>query len=274
MKYKHTGQSSVTARKKDYFGSQCYPLFTKRCLDISFVVFGFIFVYLFIKIVGLVSHQKTELLMSIKNTEKDIEIAIPVESIGSIVIRQNGSDSKAPLIAYNSTEKVIGKVMPIEAIRSIDGPQGEDTVTILGVGGTDGSGTRRIVQILTNLGVKMVAEDGMQFDINAASVGGWPEVIVPVLQYTHSVNYHPEDLPRELREKTRVSIQTIIKEVGYYSTRKMVSTPQLKIGGLIPSIRGVQASKISYGFKAPVAMSLCPWFAEEIPHFRFLHVLR
>lgn len=49
------------------------------------------------------------------------------------------------------------------------------TPAVLIVGGTDGSGTRRVVQILTELGVKMVSEDPETYDIHADLVGGWPK---------------------------------------------------------------------------------------------------
>jgi hypothetical protein len=209
---------------------------TRLLLGISFVVFGGIFLYILM-----------------------------------FVLKEDNSPVSKELLIVKKLEESIEKVKPIELVRSVTGLE---ELTILAVGGTDGSGTRRVVQLLTQLGVKMVAEDGMQYDINAASVGGWPPVVVPVLQYTHSVHYDPNELPKELREKTRASIQKIINDVRNYSTRSMISNRSQKRGGLVPSKGGVQASEISYGFKAPVVMSLCPWFAEEIPHFRFLHVVR
>ena len=45
----------------------------------------------------------------------------------------------------------------------------------------DGSGTRRVVQILSQLGVLMVSEDPETYDIHADIVGGWPNVVEPVL---------------------------------------------------------------------------------------------
>lgn len=45
-------------------------------------------------------------------------------------------------------------------------------------------------------------------------------------------------------------------------------------GGALKKPVGASASLISFGFKAPVAMTLSPWFAHLIPHFKLLHVLR
>ena len=46
----------------------------------------------------------------------------------------------------------------------------------------DGSGTRRVVQVLTQLGVTMVSEDPETYDIHGDLMGGWPPVVAPVLQ--------------------------------------------------------------------------------------------
>lgn len=54
--------------------------------------------------------------------------------------------------------------------------------SVLVVGGTDGSGTRRVVQLLTSLGVLIVSEDPETYDIHADLFGGWPSVVTPVLE--------------------------------------------------------------------------------------------
>lgn len=61
------------------------------------------------------------------------------------------------------------------------------TPSILAVGGTDGSGTRRVVWLLTMLGVTMVSEDQQTYDIHADVVGGWPKIVSPVVKvHKHS----------------------------------------------------------------------------------------
>jgi hypothetical protein len=55
------------------------------------------------------------------------------------------------------------------------------------------------------------------------------------------------------------------------------SKPQsfvLARGGALPRPKGVEARLIEYGFKAPVAMTLNPFWHELLPNFRFLHVVR
>jgi len=49
---------------------------------------------------------------------------------------------------------------------------------------------------------------------------------------------------------------------------------QLAVGGVLPHPANVSVQSVLHGFKAPVAMTLAPCFAEESPHFKFVHVLR
>ena len=48
----------------------------------------------------------------------------------------------------------------------------------------------------------------------------------------------------------------------------------LAVGGALRKPRGTNASRVDFGFKAPVAMTLAPWWAKMLPHFQLLHVLR
>jgi hypothetical protein len=66
------------------------------------------------------------------------------------------------------------------------GSSSSSSENIMVVGGTDGSGTRRVVQLLTKLGVTIVSEDPETFDIHADLFGGWPEVVMPVLSVNNT----------------------------------------------------------------------------------------
>ena len=46
------------------------------------------------------------------------------------------------------------------------------------------------------------------------------------------------------------------------------------MGGVLPHPANVTVQAVLYGFKAPVAMTLAPCFAEQSPHFKFVHVVR
>eukprot|EP01034_Spumella_vulgaris_P001173 gene1173-1556_t len=150
----------------------------------------------------------------------------------------------------------------------------EDTPSpsVLVVGGTDGSGTRRVVQILTELGVTMVSEDPETYDIHADLVGGWPEVVRPVLKETKSLLYNPMELSSNVKKTIGSHLQRLLNQVKADSIKP--TSHRLAVGGVLPKTKGASASKVAYGFKAPVAMTLSPWWAELLPHFKLLHVVR
>jgi hypothetical protein len=49
---------------------------------------------------------------------------------------------------------------------------------------------------------------------------------------------------------------------------------QLAKGGALPVPAGTHAHNVKFGFKAPVAMTLMPWWKEVCPHLMFIHVTR
>lgn len=53
---------------------------------------------------------------------------------------------------------------------------------VLIVGGTDGSGSRKVVTLLAALGTSLVSEDQETYDIHADLAGGWPTFVTPVVQ--------------------------------------------------------------------------------------------
>jgi len=63
-----------------------------------------------------------------------------------------------------------------------DWSAGDGGGSMLVVGGTDGSGSRRVVSLLVALGVPMVSEDPETYDIHADLVGGWPKMVTPLLR--------------------------------------------------------------------------------------------
>jgi hypothetical protein len=143
---------------------------------------------------------------------------------------------------------------------------------VLVVGGTDGSGTRRVVQILAELGVTMISEDPETYDIHADLVKGWPEVVNPVVRATQSLDYQPKDLPGSVQAKARADVAAIVGQVKKDSVKPQ--SFKLAVGGVLPHPEGVTTKAVKYGFKAPVAMTLTPLFAEASPHFKLVHVLR
>ena len=56
----------------------------------------------------------------------------------------------------------------------------------------------------------MVSEDPETYDIHADIVGGWPKIVSPVLQHTHSLDYNPNQFPNDLHEKIESSIKSLL----------------------------------------------------------------
>ena len=55
---------------------------------------------------------------------------------------------------------------------------------------------------------------------------------------------------------------------------KKKPSKRLGVGGLVNRPEGAIASRVQMAFKAPVAMTLLPFFAHAVPKVMFLHVLR
>ena len=140
------------------------------------------------------------------------------------------------------------------------------------VGGTDGSGTRRVVEVLTQLGVTMVSEDPETYDIHADIVGGWPKIVDPVIKESHSLSYDPNSLSVDVRLETKNRITRVLERAEADSHK-----PESKIlarGGKLTGPVGVHATGVSFGIKAPVSMVMVPWWREISPNLKFLHVVR
>lgn len=169
----------------------------------------------------------------------------------------------------------ITKERPIEFLPgpiTYNTPTSNSAKSVLVVGGTDGSGTRRVVQILTQLGVAMVSEDSETYDIHADVVGGWPPVVNPVIQYTKSLFYSPETMPDQIRKPICIQLKRLLALVESNSHKPMSHT--LGVGGVLKINGNVTVNNIKYGFKAPVAMTLAPFWAYLLNDFRMLHVVR
>jgi hypothetical protein len=118
----------------------------------------------------------------------------------------------------------------------------------------------------------MVSEDPETYDIHADSVGGWPQVVRPVVAQARSLNYDPDTFPRALHERIDAMVRKLVDKARADSVKPTSHT--LAVGGALPKSKNSFSSRIEFGFKAPVAMTLAPWFAHVVPYFRFIHVLR
>jgi len=150
--------------------------------------------------------------------------------------------------------------------------RGPLTPSMLVVCGTDGSGTRRVVDILTSLGVLMVSEDPETFDIHGDLMGGWPPVVKPIIKAARTLNYDPATLPSDVHSRSTSALTRLVRQAEGDSHKP--TSYVLAVGGALPRSSSARASGVSFGFKAPVAMTLAPYWAHLTPHFKLLHVLR
>ena len=58
------------------------------------------------------------------------------------------------------------------------------------------------------------------------------------------------------------------------SDSRKIESEVLAVGGSLPKSSNVTAKSVKYGFKAPVAMTLGPYWAYLLKDFKMLHVLR
>lgn len=122
------------------------------------------------------------------------------------------------------------------------------------------------------LGIKLVVEDPGTFDIDANEVGGWPPVVNAVLEETHSADYQLDQLSEDTLNKTNIAIQKILNKLSTDSKRLFKN--KRGNGGVLPYDTKYRINSIKYGFKAPVSMTLVPFWASTIENFKFLHVVR
>ena len=139
-----------------------------------------------------------------------------------------------------------------------------DRPAVLIIGGSDGSGTRAFVQSLMQLGVPIVYDDEVTFDVHGRSMAdgdGWPKIVSMVLDSTHSANYNLTSLPDNVRETALLHLTRLKKEL----TRKA----KFRFSAVLNATPAVL-----FAFKAPVTMLLLPLLTKVFGFVKFLHVVR
>ena len=173
---------------------------------------------------------------------------------------------------------------------------------ILVVGGTDGSGTRGVVDLLERLGVPIVVDDHLSKDIHAQEIGGWPSVVGPLLMdqrqrhettgrtlvndvsqptqrldmcSPRSVEFPPraEKMPPQLASSTT---EALLQLVATILAKSNVLPPRAPGSGGESSDQPSPSSSWhpTVAFKAPVAMAVVPHLVAMGASVRFLHVVR
>ncbi len=97
-------------------------------------------------------------------------------------------------------------------------------------------------------------------------------MIVYYRQHTHSIQYDPDTFPENLKYSTTDMIQKLLKRAEEDSTKP--TSYKLAVGGLLPKNKNADAHYVKFGFKAPVAMTMVPWWFKYIPNAKFLHIVR
>ena len=71
-------------------------------------------------------------------------------------------------------------------------------------------------------------------------------------------------------------IQPLLSKFSKYllEASKKPDSHSLGRAGVLSKPEGSKAAYISYGFKAPIAIALAPWFAHAMPHFKLIQVVR
>lgn len=145
----------------------------------------------------------------------------------------------------------------------------DEQPTVLIVGGTDGSGTRSFVEMLSLLGVDMVHEDDSQFDVHASFLQrgrGWPAVVQKVFKELKTVNYEVTQLSKETRTRLLIDLKRLKVDLTRQPRRRAYQRA-------VP-VKANVTTTIAFGFKAPVTLALLPLLKEVFGKVKFLHVIR
>ena len=88
----------------------------------------------------------------------------------------------------------------------------------------------------------------------------------------HTLNYNPTDLPFNIQKSVSSWLHQIVNKVNHDLNK--VASSKTAGGGTLRTPPGSRASRVKVGFKAPVSMTLLPYFVHLYPKVMFLHVLR
>ena len=150
-----------------------------------------------------------------------------------------------------------------------------DNLPLLVIGGSDGSGTRAVVDPLQqHLGVIAVSDDARTFDVEATELmqgQGWPGVVNMVLNETHSARYDYDDLSSSARNTIRPDLEKYWKilQMRQRYKWKVYSRHYANSTNRIP-----RPESVSFAMKAPVTMLLLPVLTNIFGRIKFLHVVR
>ena len=163
------------------------------------------------------------------------------------------------------------------ALKNDEDDNDDNDLPILMVSGSDGSGTRLVVDLLGRLGVPMILDNAATADVDASVLfngQGWPPLVQAVLQTTHSANYEWNHADFNASQQAMVQQALHDLHASYHPRGYALRQQGLRQGMAV-------ARKVAYGFKAPITLVLWPLFAQfygsnkkKKNQIRVLHVVR
>ena len=96
----------------------------------------------------------------------------------------------------------------------------------------------------------MVVDDRGTNDVHADEMGGWPPVVRPVLEETHSADYEVGALSRSLATRTLSALARLLRATAGKAQHNRRSAK-------------LAATGVTWGIKAPVSMLLAPFLAQR-----------
>jgi len=200
------------------------------------------------------------------------DLKLLTDSITTIHKSPNGSD-KVGAIEHVQVQKEIATKDDLDWSGNSFQKYGWNNPHIKGpvplvVSGTDGSGTRSVVDLLLKLGVTMVIDDHGTNDVEGYELGegGWPPPVRKVLDASHSLNYEVDMLPAGVQQSVGTSIRNFLSSMASKAQQGWHAAQMRRYNA--------KAASVSWGFKAPVSMCLVPFLYDDLKKMKVLHVVR
>lgn len=213
-----------------------------------------------------------------------------VQNCGNDCREKHASFSTLRIPSIRQNEAIMNQRKKLDAKRHEKSSKTSNAKSMLIVGGSDGSGTRAIVEVLRRLGTVIVSEDPQTFDVSANEIfhssfdghimRGWPSLIErsfsnfgrkgffqsitssPGENKTLSINFNwpppPGNLEKEIQMDMANGIQVDVK--------RLIVNWNDKYNDIVNSQTSQQSSEVStmnvtYAIKAPASMLVLPIFA-------------
>ena len=201
------------------------------------------------------------LMAHFKNTKKDVTLN-NAKSHSNLHVRQP---------PHSRNVRAIPREKAGMHARYFDDEAGHKNKVPVIIGGSDGSGTRSFVDLLARLGVPMLLDDPITLDIAGSMLcdrQGWP----PLAKMALVNRKHPIDQwPVRDQNQSRFEMEKLRHLLDMRFSRKM-----RRLATVEHIDTSKLATKVLYGFKAPITMVLLPMIQAYLypTGFKYIHVVR